>query len=234
MWRRGARSDAACHSPRRPARSCDTRSAPPALGGNETRNHTRLAIELRKQVLKVGQAGFDLDDEQSPVVGSPSENVDRASIAVVVERELGCHLPSGSSQGGDCDFDQSRVARIDEAIEIAGAPLRCQRNSDLERLGDLSNQAQGIHPTALQLRDGLLADTRQSSKVALPEAALMANGAHDRTESEVVHGGKIRLSRSTRTYRTPTVRRPGGRPPRRRRLDLGQAAVQLAVGAGEF
>jgi hypothetical protein len=122
--------------------SGDDLRQPPAIGRNPTAQ-PQLAIEGAEGFRDVDELGFELDDEQRPRSGVPSEGVDHAPLAVDGEGHLGRDLP-GTDIGEPASESlmQRGVTGTDDAIELAPAPAQRVVRPAVERLGCGSD---GLH-----------------------------------------------------------------------------------------
>ena len=89
---------------------------------HDLRRQARLDVKASDRVVDRGQLGFDLDDEDQPDVPLQAENVDRPTVAVLVERDLELDLPAQSLERPGHPAHKTCVALIQESVDRATAP----------------------------------------------------------------------------------------------------------------
>lgn len=86
-------------------------------------------------------------------------------------------------------LDDGRVPGIQQAHGIAPAPSRNERQVDLKRRRDPADapHREPIELPAFEQRDETLAHPGSQPKLPLRPAEAMANGAHQRADTEIIH-----------------------------------------------
>ena len=78
--------------------AADRNVRPALLARDDLRQDPNLALERAHGRLDVADAGLDFDDEQGPARRVPSDDVRRAALAEVVERDLDPGEPAASAE----------------------------------------------------------------------------------------------------------------------------------------
>jgi hypothetical protein len=94
--------------------------------GKQRRHHPDLSVDRRGQVLEIDDAALHLDDEQDPRDWMPGHDVDRSTVAEVVERVLDQRFSAHGPQHANARLDERRMRAVDEAIQVAAAPARIE------------------------------------------------------------------------------------------------------------
>ncbi len=112
------------------------------------------------------------------VGGVPGHDVDRASLAVVVEAPLRDDLPAGGDQVAQRPLDDAGVGCVEQVRTVAAAPPGIERDPDLQDVADLAQRADGhrIESTELDLGDPALAAADALAQVTLAPAVPQPNG----------------------------------------------------------
>lgn len=121
----------------------------------ELRGDTHLPIDTCKRRLDVGHNGLDLDDEECPVNGVPREDIDRSSLAEVVERRFREDLPATLGEQRDNLVDETRMGGVEQSIEVFAVPIQPHGDAGIQALADplQATDRQAPHPACLGSRD---------------------------------------------------------------------------------
>jgi len=114
-----------------------------------------LPIEWREGSLCIGDDGLDLGDEEGAGRRVEAQYIDRAAIAVDVERHLERDLPSSRAQQGHDGVHQRGMTLVKESIKTLAVPTNADVEVSAQRTAhglDL-RQVNGPRPTALDLRN---------------------------------------------------------------------------------
>jgi hypothetical protein len=84
----------------------DGTSLPASLTRQQVGHDADLAVEGRQQLLEIDEARLDLDDEEGEATLPPSDDVDRASLPVVIEGVFDLRLPATTGKLGGSSFDE--------------------------------------------------------------------------------------------------------------------------------
>ena len=81
-----------------------------------------LPIKPMKRRLRVGDDGFDLDDQQGAMRRVKREDVDRTALTPNRERDLDVRDPAAPSQSREEGVDQAGMSLVDEAVQLFATP----------------------------------------------------------------------------------------------------------------
>src|SRR5258706_6719079 len=104
---------------------------PAAFSSNLGRDKAHLLRQGSEHGLHVGEARLDLDEQQGPMDGVPSQDVDRATLAVHAEGVFGEALPPQAMKLRDDRLDDLRMAAIDEPIGEPSAQSKLEDRLEL-------------------------------------------------------------------------------------------------------
>jgi hypothetical protein len=86
-----------------------------------------------QQGLRIRNDGLDLHDEEHPAPGMPGKDVNRATLAEVVERHLDGDLPATRHQQLNRSLDESGMSGVEQAIECLAVPSNTHLEIGTER-----------------------------------------------------------------------------------------------------
>jgi hypothetical protein len=161
--------------------------SPPALGGQPWRQ-ADLDVQTAQQRLHVGDHGLDLDREQCPGCRVVCKKVNPPAITEVVEADLGSNLPAVRLQVAAAGFRDCCVIAVAKTGELGSTPAGIPAESQVQRVGNASNPAQGdaIGVTALEQTNGAGSHLGTLGKVGLPPTSSVAQSTNDRGKLGVV------------------------------------------------
>jgi hypothetical protein len=129
---------------------------PPTLEG-DLRGEPAFAVERAHQLIHVGDVRLDLDDQHGTTARVPGKDVDDSALAEDGERDLRLGHPARQVCEQSREFlVHGRVARVQQAVEIAGAPAWSEIDPNVEGSRHLTNHVEGnlAEMTPLQARHG--------------------------------------------------------------------------------
>jgi hypothetical protein len=215
---------------------------------------TRLAVERPERRLKIRDDRLDFDDEQRSGWLVEREDVDRASLAVAVERDLWQGLPPEITQEFQDAIRQVGMRRIQEPIQALTMPEHPHAH---RRPEGRSNSGQDATRDLVSV-PGFDAGDRRSSEIGLLREPLLgptppsAQGTDRQSDAHDIHrcrsvarraylglicGGaavaarRIRSSGSAARNAVEPQPRPG-RSPRRRSTSPGLPCRLVATSSG--
>lgn len=88
-------------------------------------------------------------------------------------------FPARPTENGDDRVDDRRVSGIEQRVAGATAPLRRERQADLEDGGDRAKgpDSDGLEPARFEQRDHLLADAGSRGDIDLPPMQAAPDGS---------------------------------------------------------
>jgi hypothetical protein len=136
------------------------------------------------QVLQVKESGLQLDDDECAGCGVPANDVDRSSLAEMVEAVLNEHLEARCPELGKNHLADCGMRPIEEAVELAALPARQDVKADAQGSGDCTRtrDRQRMQTTALGHGNLRLADSGTSRYICLSQPCLQAHRAQDRSD----------------------------------------------------
>jgi hypothetical protein len=129
----------------------------------------------------------------------PAEDVDRASLAEVIERHFHRRLPTIALEHPNDGVDELGVRRVEEAIEALAMPSDADVKIGAERgaNGLDVGERRASKPASLEPRDLRRGDVGSCRQIHLPPAAPYPERPKRPTDTQCVHGAKrarLRLS----------------------------------------
>ena len=116
-----------------------------------------IAIHLSDEATDIADRALHLDDQDGAAAGMPGHNVDRTSLAVDREGDLGVDDPLGQAgQSTNQGLDHPGMVRIDEPVEIASTPPRNHINTRIHgsEHAPQHNERRGVEAPVFEARDG--------------------------------------------------------------------------------
>lgn len=187
----------------------------PAARSSDLRRQADLPIERRLELLCVGDRRLHLDDEQDPRLRVEREDVDRAPLAELVERDLGQDVPGVSPKRPDDLLDGRRVAPVEQPIKGVAIPGQTNEDTRLEGGRELierrdrgSRRVPALHPAHDAARDaGALRQLFLGQPLSDPD------GPDTATERDLVHARDLDDRAMAGTYPS-ALAREGATAPR--------------------
>jgi hypothetical protein len=148
---------------------------------------SRLLIMLPKCLLDARELSLDLDDEQGAGVGMPSEDVDRAALAIDCIGHFQPELPARLRQQVDDRADQARVTFVEQSIEVTASPSKLDEQVRVEHARDGSHLGERnlLQVTALHQRHDTLRHACAPSHINLAPTEAVTQRAESRADSDV-------------------------------------------------
>jgi hypothetical protein len=167
----------------------DAGRPPATLLDEEHWHHSALARHRGVQILDVRDPALDLHENERPMLRLPSDQVDRSSIAEMVERELDEDLPTVAAHDRGDGVNDGRVLLVEKAGKLTAAPQRLDLDANLESSTDRPQGAQRepFKVPRLRLRHDLLAHAGSHCHIPLPPPVPAAHGAKDKADPQIVH-----------------------------------------------
>lgn len=169
----------------------------------------RLDVDATDGVVDGGELGLDLHDERDAEVSTEPEDVDRATLPELVERDLHVDLPALADEPPGVCAHQPGVALVDEAVDGAATP----RDRSLEaRIDDREDVPDDAHRdrrevAPLEERDELLGHAAQRGQFRLGEAPPSSQRPEQAPDAHVIHvtimgrpASRARIGRSPGAY----------------------------------
>ncbi len=113
------------------------------------------SIHGAQQLVDVDKLRLELDDEQGPAPRVPGNKIDDASLAEVVERNLGDDVPTGVAEPTRDLLAHRSMAAMQEPIEVAATPSRDDIDANLEGGSGRPDRAQGGGIQMAALKQGV-------------------------------------------------------------------------------
>lgn len=188
----------ACHPPSSGGVLCHDETwnngprCPSELAGDPPREPD-LDVDGPKQSLEIGDDRLDFDYQNGVSRRVPRQQIDAAPLSVAAEGDLHPNDPAGGLEELREGRLKSRMARIQEPIQLAASPPTVHLKVDVERLADAAKRADGEagRPLPLQLGDHTPTDTSATGEIDLAPSQAKPNGTHDLSERPI-HVGIVR------------------------------------------
>jgi hypothetical protein len=148
-----------------------------------------LLAVLAERFLERDEVGLDLDDEDRATCRVPSQQVDRASLAVDRAGHLRPDEPAERLEHPCGPSDELSVAFIDQAIEVAAAPLDRQADLCIQRGRDASDlgDRHASEVAALEPGHEVLRHSSPCRHVRLPPAKSVADRPKRPADPRILH-----------------------------------------------
>jgi len=149
-----------------------------------------LSIQRRERSLDVDDHALDLDHHDETARPMKRKQINAATFAVMVERDLGIDLPAMRLEPALPVFLEAGMIGIEEATEVA---VRHVNRHPKITAGSGDRRAKRaermpIEPPRLELGDERPRHRSGSGQVGLAPALAVAEGTNDATDEMVVHG----------------------------------------------
>lgn len=176
----------------------------PTTRTSDLRREAPLPIDSRQQLLDIDELRLELDHEEHPTPRMPREDVDRASLSIDRERDLGLVRPPAVPFEMPCELIvHLGVTRGEQPVELATPPARSDVQQDPK---DAADRAKGRESDPVQLstldpRHHRLRDVGSTRDVGLGQARPDTNHPECATDAEVIHPARM----TGRGYRPPIL-----------------------------
>jgi hypothetical protein len=149
--------------------SADAPCHPSALP-SDLSSETRLSIKHDQRRLQVGHHRLDLDDKDPLGRLVVCEQVNRAALPPDVEGDLYRNVPAKRAKLDRGRLDESRVIRIEQAVETLALPCDEQLRARGQRADNRVDMAHRyvVGPTSLHPPHHRARNSRSTSQVGLP------------------------------------------------------------------
>jgi hypothetical protein len=156
----------------------------------------RLGVDPAQQRLQVGHDRLDLDHEKSPRHRVECQQVNASALPIARIGHLHLDQPWLRLEPAASPRLKGRVISVEEAVQLAAAPLRVQGQPHLQRSRDAPQHYHGQRSsmTTFELGDQLLADVRRRCKVALSPSTAEAESPDDPAEPRLVHQASVAVA----------------------------------------
>lgn len=153
-----------------------------------------LDAESAQRLLDGGQLRLDLHDQRDAIGRADRENVDRAAIAVVIERDLDIHIPAEPSQERGGRADETRVVLVEQSVDRAITPADDAVIPRLYRHEHRSDRREGesIEVATFDQRHRRLRDAHLARELGLGKPESQAEDPEDPAGADVVHSERIK------------------------------------------
>src|SRR5439155_19872680 len=130
-----------------------------------------LPIDAGMDILDIGQSGLDLIDRARALRGSPTQQIDGSTFAVVVERVFDDCFPARRSVTAYRLLDEGRVAGVQELCALGWREARVDLRGDPERRPDAADrrERQSVQLPPLDEGHGVLAHVGAPSDIDLAQ-----------------------------------------------------------------
>ena len=154
-------------------------------------------ISHREQIIHINKLRLELDQQDGSGSGVPCHEVDDASLAVMVERDLGSRLPAGGEQQIGDHLGHGRMPGREGSVKRRSAPARLQDEADFVHSGNFPELADrgALDPAPFDLRIGRRRNAGLGGGVPLRPAKPDPKGSKDATDREIVHADRDVCSR---------------------------------------
>ena len=168
---------------------CHTIGSPAALG-RETPRQPRLPIKRDEHELDVRQRRLDLDDQHDTRPLVKGKHVDRATLAIHVERHLCGDPPPSRAKDSNNLLHDRRVIRVEEAIERLAVPSQATEYTRSKRRSHPVQRRHGdpVRVTLLDPRDDAPGQSGALRQVVLSPAPAPSQCPYASAEPDPVHG----------------------------------------------
>jgi len=172
----------------------DAGRPPATLLDEEHWHHSALARHRGVEILDVRDPALDLHENERPMPRLPSDQVDRSSIAEMVERVLDEDLPTVAAHDRGDGVNDGGVLRVEKPGKLTAPPQRLDLEPNLQGAADSAQAAQreSVKVPRLRLRHELLAHARSRCHIQLPPPMSAAHSAKHDANPQIVHRRIVR------------------------------------------
>ena len=177
-------------------------SMPPESVGRDASREANFLVVLAQRALDRHDLGLHLDDKERACRLVPDEQVNRASLAILGVRNLCPGDPPRSLEDLGDAADESRVAFVHQAIEVAATPSKGDNQFRVEGSRDCANPSEGHVLDAPTFDPGhhVLRLAAAGSQILLRPGSAVAEPANTASDPRVVHRRHYGERRLAATY----------------------------------